>query len=55
MQIKMPLSYNKTHFIRKAKDDVFLTSRHSREGGNPGELNFLKRMDSRLRTSGMTV
>jgi len=25
-------------------------SRHSREGGNPGARNFLKRMDSRLRT-----
>jgi len=30
-------------------------SRHSREGGNPGVLNFLKRMDSRLITSGMTA
>ncbi|MFA5822728.1 MAG: hypothetical protein WC853_06610, partial [Thermodesulfovibrionales bacterium] len=25
------------------------------EGGNPGARNFLKRMDSRLRTSGMTA
>jgi hypothetical protein len=29
--------------------------RHSREGGNPQVRNFLKRMDSRLRTSGMTA
>ena len=35
--------------------DELVKSRHSREGGNPGERNFLKRMDSRLRTSGMTA
>jgi len=39
-----------------------LKNRHSREARsrcfkqrNPGALNFLKRMDSRLRTSGMTA
>ena len=32
-----------------------IKSHHSRGGGNPGVLNFLKRMDSRLRTSGMTT
>jgi hypothetical protein len=35
--------------------DELVKSRHSREGGNPWARNFLKRMDSRLRTSGMTV
>jgi len=35
--------------------DELVKSRHSREGGNPGARNFLKRMDSRLRTSGMTA
>jgi hypothetical protein len=44
--------------------DGFVKSRHSHEGGNSGTRNFLKRMDSRLRTpdnefrgqaSGMTV
>ena len=35
--------------------DEFVKSRHSREGGNPGAHNFLKRIDSRLRTSGMTT
>jgi hypothetical protein len=37
------------------KLDELVKSRHSREGGNPGARNFLKRMDSRLRTSGMTA
>jgi general secretion pathway protein I len=32
-----------------------LKSRHSRESGNPSALEFLKRMYSRLKTSGMTV
>ena len=43
---------------RKNRNDEFdelVKSRHSREGGNPGARNFLKRMDSRLRTSGMTA
>jgi len=35
--------------------DGFVKSRHSRGGGNPGTRNFLKRMDSRLRISGMTA
>ncbi len=35
--------------------DDLVKSRHSREGGNPCARNFLKRMDSRLRTSGMTA
>ena len=35
--------------------DEFAKSRHSREGGNLCARNFLKRMDSRLRTSGMTA
>jgi hypothetical protein len=30
--------------------DNLLKNCHSRESGNPGALNFLKRMDSRLRT-----
>jgi hypothetical protein len=34
---------------------TLVKSRHSREGGNPCARNFLKRMDSRLRTSGMTA
>jgi len=42
-------------FYRPINFDELVTSRHSREGGNPGERNFLKRMDSRLRTSGMTA
>ncbi len=35
--------------------DELVKSRHSREGGNPCARNFLKRMDSRLRISGMTA
>ena len=35
---------------RLAKEDEFVKSRHSREGGNPCARNFLKRMDSRLKT-----
>jgi hypothetical protein len=37
------------------KIDDLVKSRHSREGGKPEARNFLKRMDSRLRTSGMTA
>ena len=37
------------------KYDELVKSRHSREGGNPDARNFLKRMGSRLRTSGMTA
>jgi tRNA-binding protein len=48
-----------TDFIAKnisvVNNNEFVKSRHSREGGNPGAHNFLKRMDSRLRTSGMTA
>jgi len=43
---------------RKNRNDEFdelVKSRHSREGGNPGARNFMKRMDSRLKTSGMTA
>jgi hypothetical protein len=43
-----------TELTEKKNFDVLVISRHSREGGNPVALNFLKRMDSRLRTSGMT-
>jgi uncharacterized protein len=45
----------KTPKVKVVKDDEFATSRHSREGGNPCVRSFLKRMDSRLRTSGMTA
>jgi len=38
----------------KIKLGEFVKSRHSREGGNPEANNFIKRMDSRLKTSGMT-
>ncbi len=37
------------------KDDNRVKSRHSREGGNPEMCNFSGKMDSRLRTSGMTA
>ncbi|MFZ3136632.1 MAG: hypothetical protein WA126_04470 [Thermodesulfovibrionales bacterium] len=37
-------------FIILIKIDELVKSRHSREGGNPDARNFLKRMDSRLRT-----
>jgi len=42
-------------FYEGVNIDEFIKSRHSREGGNPSARNFLKRMDSRLRTSGMTA
>ncbi len=37
------------------KDDELVKSRNSREGGNPEVSNFFRKMDSRLRTSGMTA
>ena len=51
--VKPPLPSSTSR--RLAKEDEFVISRHSREGGNPCARNFLKRMDSRLRTSGMTA
>ena len=37
------------------EDDEIVKSRHSREGGNPEMCNFSGKMDSRLRTAGMTA
>ncbi len=41
--------------VQNMNIDKHIESRHSRESGNPGECNFLGKMDSRLRTSGMTA
>ncbi|MGC2061674.1 MAG: NADH-quinone oxidoreductase subunit M [Thermodesulfovibrionales bacterium] len=41
--------------VQSVNIDGFVKSRHSREGGNPDARNVLKRMDSRLRPSGMTA
>jgi hypothetical protein len=48
------LRYYRT-FYDSVKLDSLVKSRHSREGGNPRAQNFLKRLDSRLRISGMTA
>jgi hypothetical protein len=50
----MPMA-NVPNLLTDTNTDNLVKSRHSREGGNPCVLTFLKRMDSRLRTSGMTA